>query len=151
VHSAQHHYLPSKPRRRVSQDGFVDTDGDSLNGARVKAQERGLFGAREPDRGRKWDHCREGDPVILQSGVQKTSPWTKFVRSSAYGPAAEEAGERVNEAFLDLQTPGLDKPWRGDMEGVDLEKALGLLHTKKRRKIWYQRIQVRRLLSDSES
>jgi hypothetical protein len=85
----------------------------------------------------------------MQSGVQKTSQWKDFVRSSTHGPVPAEAGKLVDEHFLESQALGLDKPWRGAMEGGDPEKAVGLLRNKKKQKMWYQRIQVRRCLLDS--
>jgi hypothetical protein len=147
---AQHHYTPSKPERRKSQDGYVSSDDDDESHENLpKSAERGLFGgSKEPDRGRKWDHARQGDPVIVQSGtLQMSSPWKTFVRSSMYGYTMHKEGQRVDSTFLDQQTPGYENPWRGDVEGADPEKALGLRRSKKRRRVWYERIQVRMLRS----
>jgi hypothetical protein len=130
-----------RPARRRSQDGYMDSDDETSGETPVKSPERGFFGgSKEPDKGRKWDHARQGDPVILQAGV--SSPWNTFVKSSMYGPALDEDGRRVNESFLEEQTPGYVQPWRGDVDGGDPEKALGLTRRKIRRRMWYQRIQV---------
>lgn len=150
IHSAQHHYMPSNLARRVSQDGFVDIDDDSHDSAPAKALDGVFFGTKEPEKGRKWDHCRQDDPVIMQSGIQRTSQWTEFARSSMCGPAPNGTGEMVDNEFLDSQSPGLNMPWRGNMSNADPEKGLRLLRSKKQRKIWYQRIQVRRHLHDNE-
>lgn len=142
AHSAQHHYASPNLRRRASEDGYVDTFDEVLQGSLTKVPEKGFFGWRDPVRGRKWDHVREGEPVIVQSGfARRGSPWSAFVRSSQYGPAISEDGRRVDQAFLDAQTPGYDRPWVGDVDGNDPEK-MGRL-SRKRRKIWYMRVQVR--------
>jgi hypothetical protein len=110
-----------------------------------KKQETGFFGGhREPVRGRKWDHARDRNPVIMQSGVLQTaSPWRTYIKSTMYGPALIEDGKRVDEDFLQRQTPGYEKPWRGDLEGnEDLDTTRGLLHSKKQRRTLLKRIQV---------
>lgn len=144
AHSAQHHYAPTQAPRRQSQDGYVDTYEDASLGMNGKKQETGFFGVhREPVRGRKWDHARDGDPVIMQSGVHPTSsPWKTYIKSSMYGPALTEDGKRVDEDFLQRQTPGYEKPWRGDLEGADdPETLIGLLHSKKQRRSLLKRFQ----------
>jgi len=141
AYSAQHHFAPMRPKRRRSQDGYVDSDEDISGETQAKSPERGFFGGpKEPDKGRKWDHARQGDPVILQAGV--SSPWKTFVRSSMYGPEIDEDGRRVDESFLGKQTPGYVQPWRGDIEGGHPEKPLSLTRRKLRQRMWYQRIQV---------
>jgi hypothetical protein len=127
----------------MSQDGFVDTYDDALG--TEKKPDMGLFGVhREPVRGRKWDHAREGDPVIMKSPVAPTSSnWLSYIRSSMYGPALDEDVERVNDEFLEQQTPGYSQPWRGDLEArPDPETLSTLLHNKKRRQTFIRRLQV---------
>lgn len=145
THFAQHHYCPTKPERRRSQDGFVESDDEVSHEILPKLPERSFFGGpKEPDKGRKWDHVREGEPVIVQSGVPNiSSRWRNFVKSSMYGPLLEEDGKLVETSFLDEQTPGYTRPWRGDLEGEDPEKLLGLRPSKRRRRMWYERVQVR--------
>jgi hypothetical protein len=147
---ANHHYAASKSggsgsgsptlTRRKSKDGYMDTDDDSST---KPAEMRGLFGGpRDPAKGRKWDHAREGDPVIMSIQNPSSSPWSTFLASSRYGAPQDEEHEIVDPEFLEKQTPGYDAPWRGDVEGGDPEKALGLLSKKNRRKkglVWYQR------------
>jgi len=145
AHSAQHHHTPAQTSRRVSQDGFIDTYDDVSNGVNDKKPETGFFGShREPVRGRKWDHKRDGEPVIMRSGVLPTSsPWRTYIKASMYGPAPYEDTKRVNEEFLSQQTPGYERPWRGDLDGGrDPEKLSGLLHNKKQRRTLFARIQV---------
>lgn len=146
AHAAQHHFDATKLERRVSKDGWVDDDDKSSPGVAEKAPERTLFGkAKEPVRGRRWDHVRDREPVISRAAAsQPVSPWRTFVKSSAYGPAINEDGTTVDANFLDQQTPGYSRPWRGDVEGDDPEKAPGMFHSKKRRRrLWYERFQVR--------
>ena len=142
AHSAQHHFAPSSPSRRVSQDGYIDTYDDDLD----KKHETGFFGVhREPVKGRKWDHAREEEPVIMKpQGSSGSSSWNSYIRSSMYGPAVAEDGERVDESFLEQQTPGYVRPWRGDLEKgrEDSEKLTQLLHSKKMRRTFVQRWQV---------
>jgi hypothetical protein len=134
AHSAQHHYNPKAPERRISTDGYVDSYEETPK----KPAETGFFGGhREPVKGRKWDYAREGDPVIMQSGVQpNSSSWRTYIKSSRYGPPLHEDAEIVDNEFLQQQTPGYQKPWRGDLEGGDdPEKHIrGLIHSKKQRR-----------------
>jgi len=129
----------------MSQDGYVDTYDDASHGMNEKKTDTGFFGGhREPVRGRKWDHARDGDPVIMQSGVLPTSsPWRTYIRSSMYGPSLTEDGKMVNEDFLRQQTPGYEKPWRGDLEGnEDPDTLSGLLHSKKKQRSLIKRLQA---------
>jgi len=143
AHPPQHQHAPSTPPRRMSQDGFVDTYDDVSHGVLEKKPETGFFGGhRDPVKGRKWDHAREGDPVIMQS-LPTSSPWRTYIKSSMYGPALEENAKRVDNEFLQQQTPGYQKPWRGDMESSDdPEKFASLLHSKKKRRSMIRRVQV---------
>lgn len=146
THSAQHNHTPTQAPRRTSQDGFVDTYDDASHGIAAKKPETGFWGGhREPVRGRKWDHARDGDPVILQADITpKLSPWRSYIKSTMYGPAQAEDGTLVDEKFLKQQTPGYEKPWRGDLEGnEEAETLAGLLHNKKRQRSLLKRIQVR--------
>ena len=129
----------------MSQDGFVDTYDDAAHGMAEKKTDTGFFGGhREPVKGRKWDHARDGDPVIMQSGVLPTSsPWRTFVKASMYGPGISEDVEKKNIEFLRDQTPGYEKPWRGDLESNDDPDTLSnLLHNKKRQRSLFKRVQV---------
>ncbi|KFY23856.1 hypothetical protein V493_05590 [Pseudogymnoascus sp. VKM F-4281 (FW-2241)] len=136
----QHPYATTRAERPVSKDGFIDHD--HVAEASKSAPERTLFGTtREPVRGRKWDHARDDDPVILQSQGGNAQRWSGFVKASMYGPGTGEDSETVEPAFLDEQTPGYAQPWRGDAPGTDPEKALGLLHSRKKRLQWYERAQ----------
>lgn len=118
-------------------------DYDEAAHLHARKPETGFLGGhKEPAKGRKWDHVREGEPVMPKMPAAGTSPWLMYIKSSMYGPAQSEDVERVNEDFLQSQTPGYQQPWRGDLEGGhDPEKLSGLLHSKKRRKSLMKRIQ----------
>ncbi|KAL5348194.1 hypothetical protein ACLOAV_006674 [Pseudogymnoascus australis] len=136
----QHPYATTRAERPVSKDGFIDHD-EVTEGAK-SARERTLFGTtREPVKGRKWDHARDDDPVIMQYHGGNAQRWSGFVKASMYGPGSGEDSETVEPTFLDEQTPGYAQPWRGDAPGTDPEKALGLLHSRKKRLMWYERAQ----------
>ncbi|EKD18715.1 uncharacterized protein L3040_002141 [Drepanopeziza brunnea f. sp. 'multigermtubi'] len=133
AHSAQHHYAPTNPTRRISQDGFID----SIDEETKAKNETGFFGGhREPVKGRKWDHIRDSEPVIMhEADMPSSSAWVPFIKSSMYAPARNEDRKIVTPEFLRQQTPGYDKPWRGDLEnGEESEKFSTLLYSKKKRK-----------------
>ena len=134
----------------MSQDGYVDNFDDVSQGGLEKKPETGFFGGhREPVKGRKWDHARDGDPVIMQS-LPTSSPWRTYIKSSMYGPAQEEDGKLVDPKFLQQQTPGYQKPWRGDLEDPgDPEK--GILHNRKKQRSIIRKIQVGHLSTQCKS
>ncbi|KAH8804791.1 hypothetical protein F5884DRAFT_426262 [Xylogone sp. PMI_703] len=142
THSAEHHYNPSKPTRRISQDGYVDDYEDGSNKTEER-KETGFFGGhREPERGRKWDHARVRDPIIMQETPIQSSTWRNYIQASMYGPALEEEGEKVEPRFLEEQTPGYQRPWRGDMGTSDgPDNALSYFQNEKKRRNLYKRLQ----------
>ncbi|KAF4635053.1 hypothetical protein G7Y89_g3049 [Cudoniella acicularis] len=143
AHPAQHNNTPAESSRRISQDGYIDTYDDVSHRLAEKKPEPGFFGPKEPVKGRKWDHARERDPVIMRSGVTPaSSPWRMFIKSTMYGPSSLEDTRRVNEEFLQHQTPGYEQPWRGDVDrAADPEKLAGLLYNKKQRRSFFQQWQ----------
>ena len=148
AHAADHHHISTEPdrlHRRISQDGYVHTWRDVSPGLNNKKPETGLFGGhKEPVRGRKWDHARDGDPVIMRVSDPQQSSWGAFIRSSMYGPPDSRDSKVVSEDFLRQQTPGYEKPWRGDLEeNQDPDSTIyNLLHGEKKRRSTLIRIQV---------
>ncbi|CZT43643.1 uncharacterized protein RSE6_03709 [Rhynchosporium secalis] len=146
AHAAQHHYAPNAPNApilatRMSHDGYIETIRE---GSAIKKTETGFFGGvKEPVRGRKWDHVRDAEPVIMQGGdVPTASPWIPFIKSSMYAPTTNEDRKIVTPEFLQQQTPGYNRPWRGDLEqGEGSEKYSTHLHSKKKRKTFLVRSQ----------
>ncbi|RKF64487.1 hypothetical protein OnM2_018082 [Erysiphe neolycopersici] len=143
-HPSLQHISLDDNTRRISQDGYVDTYEDSLLGINEKKTDTGFFsGYREPVKGRKWDHVRDGEPVIVQTRApQRILPWRTYIQSSMYEVSKGEGCERVDQKFLNQQVPGYQTPWRGDLKGSeDLETHSGLAHLKKKRKGIMRRIQ----------
>jgi hypothetical protein len=147
AHSATHNHTPSGTERRKSQDGYVDDFEDTR--LQPKKQETKIFGGkRMPVKGRKWDHARDKAPVILQaSNAPVTGPeWRTYIKSSQYGPGLSEDGKQVDEDFLRNQTPGYEKPWRGDIEDEDdPEKYGNIFRNRKKQRSVYARMKVRSL------
>ncbi|POS83694.1 hypothetical protein EPUL_004651 [Erysiphe pulchra] len=138
------HLSSDENSRRISQDGYVDIYEDTLLGINEKKTDTGFFGGyREPVKGRKWDHVRDGEPVIVQTRApQKILPWQTYIQSSMYGVGQSEGCERVDQKFLNQQAPGYQIPWRGDLKGSeDLETHSGLAYFRKKRKGIMRRIQ----------
>lgn len=147
IHPAQHNSTPTQASRRISLDGYVDSDEDTYNAISDKKVESGFFGGlREPVRGRKWDHARDAEPVIVRSGVQpNTAVWRTFVKASTYGVPGGEDRKLVDQTFLNNLTPGYDRPWCGDLEkGIngDDDNITSLIYNKKKRETFIKRVQV---------
>ncbi|CAM1511296.1 Fc.00g088090.m01.CDS01 [Cosmosporella sp. VM-42] len=117
----QHNSTPSDPQRRVSKDGFVDLN-DPLAG-QAKAE-----GGRIPHilrygrasmRGRRWDHLRSAEPVIVPghkptpyktAATQPTTTWQDFVHSSAWGHMPNEEAHVVDVETLNKLQPTFNRP-----------------------------------------
>lgn len=143
AHAAQHHYAPNLAHR-TSHDGYVETikEGSTSKG---KKPETNIFGSHKgPVKGRKWDHVRDAEPVIVRGGDSPTaSPWVPFIKASMYAPASNEDRKIVTPEFLQQQTPGYARPWIGDLEQNEgSEKFSAIFTSKKKRKNLLTRIQV---------
>lgn len=113
----QRNSVPQPPQRRVSKDGFVSWDEDPKLGP--PQSERGriphLFKyGRASARGRKWDHLRSAEPVIIsaQQPAYRQPPvsWAEFLRSSAWGRPPNPGNHIIDiEALNELQ-PGFSRP-----------------------------------------
>jgi hypothetical protein len=109
----------------VSQDGFVDWDDPQLGparGSRAKIPHMLRYG-RASRRGRKWDHLRSAEPVIVAGypptmassayGQPSTArAWHDFIHSSSYGPLENEESEVVDNAMLEKLQPDFGQPVR---------------------------------------
>ncbi|KAF5874106.1 uncharacterized protein Bfra_004113 [Botrytis fragariae] len=146
IHPAQHNSTPTQSSRRISLDGYVDSDDDTYNAISDKKVETGFFGGlREPVRGRKWDHARDAEPVILRAGVQPNAAvWRTFIKASSYGIPEGEDRKLVDQSFLNNLTPGYDRPWCGDLEkgeGDDDDNITSLIYNKRKRETFLKRVQ----------
>lgn len=67
---------------------------------------------RATQRGKKWDHLRNAEPVIIPNHVVRyadsSSPWTGFVQASKYGRVPGERAERVDHEKLEELMPGFN-------------------------------------------
>jgi hypothetical protein len=98
----------------VSKDGFVDWDHDA---ALASANRKNIFTPflkrHDPNRGRKWDHLRTADPVIVasyaQTSHQPAQAWRDFVHSSSYGHMPGEESEVVDVETLNKLQPTFNK------------------------------------------
>jgi hypothetical protein len=114
---AQHNAAPQEPQRRVSKDGFVnweDTQLGPAQGARAKIPHFLRYG-RASMRGRRWDHLRTAEPVIVPGhvapmGPQPSMTWSEFVHSSSWGRMPHEESEVVDYSVLDKLQPGFSLP-----------------------------------------
>ncbi|UPK97399.1 hypothetical protein LCI18_008334 [Fusarium solani-melongenae] len=140
----QHNSSPSDPQRRVSKDGFIDPDDPLVGqgqGTRGKIPHILRYG-RASMRGRKWDHLRSAEPVIVAGykpamTAQPSMAWTDFVHSSAWGRMPNEESKVVDmEAFRDLQ-PSFNDPARQPYNALEArisrrKKTLGPY-----KRLWY--------------
>ncbi|KAL7919723.1 hypothetical protein ACQKWADRAFT_300586 [Trichoderma austrokoningii] len=111
----QRNSTPQPPQRRVSKDGFVSWDDPKLG---PPQNERGriphLFKYGRADaRGRKWDHLRTAEPVIVSSHPsafqQPSVTWAEFIRASAWGRPRNEESEIIDIEALDRLQPNFNK------------------------------------------
>ncbi|KAI6782102.1 Regulator of phospholipase D-like protein [Emericellopsis cladophorae] len=117
---ARHNAAPDHTQRRVSKDGYIDYDDPKLGpaqDARHKIPHFLRYG-RASMRGRKWDHLRSAEPVVVpryhSTSVMTTDPgFRQFVHSSAYGPMEGEVSERVDPDYLEKLQPTFNLPARG--------------------------------------
>ncbi|OHE98788.1 hypothetical protein CORC01_05877 [Colletotrichum orchidophilum] len=130
-----HNHLPKEPDRRVSRDGYVDLTGDPiLEKARPNTNVRltDFFRGKGAQHGRKWDHLRTAEPVIVSAHRPATqgptAAWKDFLQSSAYGHMEGEQSEVVDVSMLDRLQPGFNKRYDSHAHR-DLEKG----STKQRR------------------
>lgn len=76
--------------------------------------------------------------------MPSSSQWVPFIKASTYAPAQNEDRRIVTPEFLQQQTPGYNRPWRGDLEnGDDSEKFSAMFYSRKKRKTLVKRAQVR--------
>lgn len=102
--------VPSEPQRRVSRDGFINYEDPSLGEPREDHSiipdflRYGMGSAK----GRRWDHLRSIDPVIVSGYAtgsrENPTSWHEFVHASTWGRAPNEKSQIVDgKTFHDLQ------------------------------------------------
>ncbi|KAG5941329.1 hypothetical protein E4U59_001801 [Claviceps monticola] len=109
----QSNFAPSdpEPERRVSRDGFIDWYDPKLgpaNKTRSRIPHFLRYG-RASNRGRKWDHLRSAEPVIVSQyrpvPPQGAISWHDFVRSSSWGRMTNEESHIVDYETLNKLQP----------------------------------------------
>ncbi|RDA82788.1 hypothetical protein CP532_0856 [Ophiocordyceps camponoti-leonardi (nom. inval.)] len=110
----QRNAIPEEPQRRVSKDGFVDWDDPHLGPAkdpRAKIPHFLRYG-RASMRGRKWDHLRTSEPVIISgyrpATAQATPSWKEFLHASSWGHMPNEDSQVVDYDVLKTMQPSFD-------------------------------------------
>ncbi|KAK4099331.1 hypothetical protein N658DRAFT_560437 [Parathielavia hyrcaniae] len=137
---AQHNHSPSDAQRRVSKDGFVYEHPAvlGLEGARTSKARLRKFLTRKDgsERGRKWDHLRSAEPVIVPrfTRAAQESQWRSYVLSSRYGRLPNEEAQILDPEVLDKLQPGLNGP----VDVPDLYGAMGRKPTRTR--VLYKRL-----------
>ncbi|KAK3687262.1 hypothetical protein B0T22DRAFT_123717 [Podospora appendiculata] len=136
----QHNNTPGPPERRVSKDGFIYENpgryGVEAAGSRRVKIRRFLTRTNGTERGRKWDHLRSAEPVIVHRYTRQgpNSPWPAFLQSSHYGHIPNEDSEIVDVSILEKLQPNFNNP-------VDVQSPLDATRTRKARtKALYKRV-----------
>ncbi|GAP86230.1 putative regulator of phospholipase D SRF1 [Rosellinia necatrix] len=123
-------------KRRVSKDGYVEWV-DEKHGHVSKLP---VFLRKRADRpGRRWDHLRTAEPVIMGLGYRAPDEdpydrWRDFIHSSSYGQDVHDQYEVVDQAFLDQLMPGLDEPVRTPLYPLESRT------TRSRKTAWFMRL-----------
>ncbi|KAI1828458.1 hypothetical protein F4861DRAFT_487591 [Xylaria intraflava] len=123
-------------KRRISKDGYVDWV-DEKHGRVSKLP---VFLRKRADRpGRRWDHLRTAEPVIMGLGYRAPDEdpyhrWRDFINSSSYGQDPGDRYEVVDHDVLDQLMPGLDEPVRAPLYQNDT-KVQGSW-----KKTWFMRL-----------
>ncbi|KAI0176094.1 hypothetical protein GGR52DRAFT_344695 [Hypoxylon sp. FL1284] len=112
----------SRPlKRRVSKDGYVDWVDEKHD----RTSKLPVFLRKRADRpGRRWDHLRTAEPVIMGLGYRAPNEdpyqrWRDFIGSSSYGRNQDDEYEVVPYQVLQQQMPGLDQPVRSPFHPLD--------------------------------
>lgn len=102
-----HSNAPTPPQRRVSRDGYVNWTIEAPVPAKGTSKKRQR---RKEQRGKKWDHLRTAEPVIIPNYLMRDeqSPWRNFIQASKYGHMTGERAETVEVEKLDELMPGFN-------------------------------------------
>ncbi|KAI1426909.1 hypothetical protein F5Y12DRAFT_740454 [Xylaria sp. FL1777] len=123
-------------RRRVSKDGYVDWVDEKQG----RVSKLPVFLRKRADRpGRRWDHLRSAEPVIMGLGYRAPDEdpydrWRDFIHSSSYGQESHDQYEVVSQDILDQLMPGLDDPVRTPLYPLDSKTI------KSRKNAWFMRL-----------
>ncbi|KAK2590107.1 hypothetical protein QQS21_012214 [Conoideocrella luteorostrata] len=107
----QSNFAPSETQRRVSKDGFVGWDDPQLGPAQEARSSIPHFlrYGRASMRGRKWDHLRSAEPVIISNyrpaPPQGPMSWRDFIYSSSWGRRMNEESQIIDYETLNKLQP----------------------------------------------
>lgn len=115
--AAQHTHSENDLQRRISRDGYVYDNmaglgPDATRSSRARLRKL-LMRKNGAERGRKWDHLRSAEPVIVPRYSRATpdsSPWRSYLQSSRYGRLPNEDSAIVDPEVLDKLQPGFNRP-----------------------------------------
>jgi len=123
-------------KRRVSKDGYVDWVDEKQG----RASKLPVFLRKRADRpGRRWDHLRTSEPVIMGLGYRPPHEdpydrWRDFIHSSSYGRDPNDQYEVVSQDVLSQLMPGLDQPVRTPLYPLDAKPS------KYQKNAWFMRL-----------
>ncbi|KAJ3494249.1 hypothetical protein NLG97_g4202 [Lecanicillium saksenae] len=114
--------VPQDPCRRVSKDGYIDTEDPTLGPAqKIRARiPHFLRHGRASIRGRKWDHLRSAEPVIVGWHIptpwQPSATWHDFITASSWGRPQDERSRVVAPEYLDDLYPNFNRQTALDLD-----------------------------------
>ncbi|SPN99630.1 uncharacterized protein DNG_02482 [Cephalotrichum gorgonifer] len=112
LHQPQHNSTPTDVHRRVSKDGFVSWADPSLQEATNSRKPKApIFFKHGRSEGRKWDHLRSAEPVIVSRHTPKTkyrTEWSEFFRSSTQPRSPNEVSTVVDVETLNRLQPNFN-------------------------------------------
>lgn len=140
------HATPNDVQRRISKDGYVDYDDERLGPARKPMNKVAHFfryAGRGSLHGRRWDHLRTDEPVIVPSSsrvhpsMQNPLAWRDFLHSSTYGHAANDKSEVVDPSVLNELQPGFNKKVEDPINPLDPRMSRHRRTLALSKRVWY--------------
>ncbi|KAJ2904381.1 uncharacterized protein MKZ38_008166 [Zalerion maritima] len=102
------------PPRRASRDGYIDWSTEmpsDEDGLKKKVSRKHMF-KKGYARGRKWDHLRTAEPVIVTGhSPEPMARWKEFMQSSQYGRTGNEESHVVEPEYLNQLQPQFNQPF----------------------------------------
>lgn len=111
LHAPHHNSNPSDPQRRISKDGYVNWSDPALEESSHKKPKVPVFFKHGRAEGRKWDHLRSAEPVIVSRHQPKTSyrsDWHDFFHSSRRPRVPDEESTVVDVETLNKLQPNFN-------------------------------------------
>lgn len=112
LRTSHHNSNPTDPERRLSKDGFVSWADPSLESAPPRKNKVPVLFKHGRAEGRKWDHLRSAEPVIVSRYAPRTeyrTEWSDFFHSSRRPPPPNEVSAVVDFETLDKLQPNFNQ------------------------------------------